>query len=598
MRKTVTENSARVIAKAGVALFFWAVFSAHAMSLGELQGNALIGQPLDLTIPIQVSQGDKLSEGCVRADIYYGDARQKAPRITTQATQLRLQTSTPVNEPVVTLQIHNFCGVSQIRNYVLLADLPPDFSASVATSTLTPAAQPTPPNAELAPTVVVLPQVSVASTPKASSATPRKPVSSAVKNIKSVKKQKTKAAPPKRTPEGKTASAQPVRSVLKLDPMEILSDRMDTLELNMPFVPAEDALLQSRQLAALQAEVKSMRELAVKNDSALLELQGQLQLAQSQQQLTTLFYVLIPVLLLGLASLLWLWQRQKKLTLAAQSWWQRPTSDDLSSLMDANAASLAASPGMTATLTDGTLTDMPTGKRPVQAVPVAAQTAEADPVVALAPLKINPESVQDIRQQAEFFVSLGQAHRAIEILNQHMAGAGVPNPLICMDLLELYQHANKTAEFDQLRDVCRQHFNVKLPDMAISQNEGLDLTHYPAVVTTLTRLWPGEQAQAYMDTCIFLNTGSKAKTAFDLAAFRDLLTLHAAAEELAASVTQRPNPQARQAGEAPDPLHALDVFLQRRLPGQKSETHRTESPEGNLPGLDLVLPHDTPPGKP
>jgi hypothetical protein len=77
MRKTATENSVRVIAKAGVALFSWAVFSAHAVSLGELQGNALIGQPLDLIVPVHASQGDELSEGCVRADIYYGEARQK-----------------------------------------------------------------------------------------------------------------------------------------------------------------------------------------------------------------------------------------------------------------------------------------------------------------------------------------------------------------------------------------------------------------------------------------------------------------------------------------------------------------------------------------
>lgn len=63
----------------GVLLLTGMVFIAHAMTLGELQGKALIGRALDLSVPVQASQGDELSEGCVRADIYYGDAQQKSP---------------------------------------------------------------------------------------------------------------------------------------------------------------------------------------------------------------------------------------------------------------------------------------------------------------------------------------------------------------------------------------------------------------------------------------------------------------------------------------------------------------------------------------
>ena len=281
-----------------------AVFTAHTMTLGELQGNALIGHSLDLNVPIQSTPGNELAEGCVRADILYGEARQKSPRITIQATQLRLQLSEPVNEPVVTVQIRTFCGASQIRNYVLLADLPTDFSASAAANTPAPtiAVQPDVSNAGLVPAMVVLPQSTVADTPKASLPAPRKSASSTVKTKKTVKKQKAKTATAKRTRDRKTASAQPVKSVLKLDPMEILSDRVGTLELNMPFAPAEDALLQSRQIAALQADVKSMHDLAVKNDSALLELRGQLKLAQSQPQLSPFLYGLIALLLLGVAG--------------------------------------------------------------------------------------------------------------------------------------------------------------------------------------------------------------------------------------------------------------------------------------------------------
>lgn len=517
MRKAVTKNSVRVIASLGVLLLTGMVFIAHAMTLGELQGKALIGRALDLSVPFQASQGDELSEGCVRADIYYGDAQQKSPRLTIQASQLRLQLAEPVNEPVVTVQLRTFCGASQIRNYVLLVDLPPDFSANVVANAPLPAAA-TPSDRTdpaLAPSQVVLAQGAVAKTPKTSLQGARKPGSSRGQVKKTVKKQTAKTVTAKR--KRKTGGVQPVKSVLKLDPMEILSDRMDNLELNMPFTPAEDALLQSRQIAALQADVKSMRDLTVKTDRTLLELRSQLELAQSQQQATTLLYGLIALLLLGVAGLIWLWRGQKKLTTAAQSWWQQPAADEPVAFLPSDVAAQA--------------------NNPAPKVPA--------PVVSVAPFKINPDVVQDIRQQADFFVSLGQADRAIQILSQHIANAELPNPLICMDLLGIYQLANQADEFDRLRNVCRQHFNVQLPDLATFGHPGRDLVSYPQVMTMLTRLWPGEQALSFIDSCIFLKIKSKLCPPLDLAAFRDLLTLHTVAEELATPTTPHIAPAVR-----------------------------------------------------
>lgn len=505
MRKAVTKNSVRAITNLGVALLTGAVFTAHAMTLGELQGQALMGRALDLSVPVRAGQGDELSEGCVRADIHYGDAPQKSPRLTIQASQLRLQLAEPVNEPVVTVQLRTFCGASQIRNYVLLVDLPPDFSANVVANAPLPAAT-TPldrTDPALAPAQVVLAQGAVAKTPKPSVQAKRKPGLSKGQAKKTVKKQTAKAVTAKR--KQKTGGVQPVKSVLKLDPMEILSDRMDNLELNMPFRPAEDALLQSRQIAALQADVKSMRDLAVKNDRTLLELRSQLELAQSQQQATTLLYGLIALLLLGVAGLLWLWRGQKKLTTAAQSWWQPPAADEPVAFLPSDVAAQASNPAP---------------KEPV-------------PVVSVAPFQINPDVVQDIRQQADFFVSLGQADRAIHILSLHIANVELPNPLICMDLLGIYQHANQADEFDRLRNVCRQHFNVQVPDLTRFGHPGRDLVSYPQVMTMLTHLWPGEQALSFIDSCLFLKVKSKLCPLLDLAAFRDLLTLHVVAEELA-----------------------------------------------------------------
>lgn len=519
IKKTVTKESVLATAKWGLVLLSGAIVAAQAMTLGELQGEALIGRSLDIRIPVQSGAEDALSEGCVRADVYYGEAQQAAPRITLQENRLRVQLAEPVNEPVVRVQLRTFCGASQIRSYVLLADLPPDFSANVAVNT-PPIAPPTTsevPGATLAPAAVVLPQAAPVRAAKPVRSVARKQASSVGKSKRIARKPPSTAT--KRPRDPKPAVVQQAKSVLKLDPLEILSDRMDNLELNMPFVPAEDALLQSRQIATLQAEVKSMRELTVKNDSALLALRSQLEQAQSRQMFTTVLYALIALLLAAVAGLAWLWHSQKKLTVAAQSWWQHASDEDLTAFLRPEVA--APAPKAVAVVT--------------KPLVVTEPEPEPEPAVTTAPSAINPESVQDLRQQAEFFISLGQDHRAIQILSQHVTAAERPNPLICMDLLSLYQQAHQAVEFNQLREVCGEHFNVHLPDLTDALQEGRDLASYPDVLATLTRLWPGDQARLFLDRCIFRKTATQAP--FDLAAFRELLSLHTLAEELALPVT-------------------------------------------------------------
>ena len=511
-----------IIARLAVAFMLGAVFAAPAMTLGELQGGALIGRPLDLRLPVQTSPGEQLSENCVRAEIHYGEAQQKSPRISIQANQLRLQVAEPVYEPVVKVQVRTTCAGSQIRSYVLLSDLPAEGVAPMASSapSSAEAVQSDRANSGTAPAAIVLPQRATTAMPKPGLTTPRKTPSALVKNKKSAKKPKAKAATTQRSRERKAVAGQSNKSVLKLDPTEVLSDRMDNLELNMPFKPAEDALQQGKQIEKLQAELKATRELAAKNDSSLVAVRSQLQQAQSQLQMTPYLYGLIALLFVGVAGLAWLWRGQKKITAA---WWQHAANEDLETSSQPDAQTPAHEIAAVGPLPS------PPNEAPAP--------SEPPPAVAVPPIKINTESVQDIRQQTDFFVSLGQNDRAIHILNQHIAASDLPNPLICMDLLALYHQAKQVAEFDRLREVCQQHFRVQVPDLDAFQHEGQSLVGYPDLLTSLTRLWPREPALVFMDNCIFLKDATKPQSRLDLAAFRDLLTLHVVAEELALPVT-------------------------------------------------------------
>ncbi|MEY4099224.1 MAG: hypothetical protein RL300_395, partial [Pseudomonadota bacterium] len=469
LRKSVATRSVHVIVRLAAAILLGAVSAVPAMTLGEIQGGTLIGRPLDLRLPVQTSPGEQLSENCVRAEIHYGEALQKVPRISIQNKQLRLQLAEPVDEPVVKVQVRTSCGGNQIRSYVLLADLPSDAATGQMPSTTAPAAAGQPDqtnNAGLAPATIVLPQRAAVAAAKPGSTAPRKTASALGKNKKTAKKPKARAATIQRARDRKPAATRSNKSVLKLDPTEVLSDRMDNLELNMPFKPAEDALQQGKQIEKLQAELKATRELAAKNDSSLITVRGQLQQAQSQLQMTPYLYGLIAALLLAVAGLAWLWRSQKKLTAA---WWQHASEQDLETFLQPDAPAQVPQPLAIEPLSP-TTADQPDQAAPItlqgQPVKASATSPSVPPAaVTVAPIKINTESVQDARQQADFFVSLGQNDRAIHILNQHLAASDLPNPLICMDLLGLHQQAGQGAEFERLRDVCHRHFRVQVPDL-------------------------------------------------------------------------------------------------------------------------------------
>lgn len=309
------------------------VLAAQALTLGDVQGDAWIGMPLDLRIAYRADPDGAIAAGCVSADIYYAEALQKAPRITVQSQTLRVQLPDVVTEPVVAIQIRSTCGASQMRRYVLLADLPPGISAPLVPLSTLPAdaARSDESSAAGATGAAASPQRAVAG-PSAAKTSAAKPKAKA-KAKKAAKAPKKKAVKPNVTRVAQKASPQPAKSMLKLDPLEILSDRMDTLGTTMLFAPTEDALLQSRQIASLQADLKAMQELAAKNDRSLLELRDQLQQAKGQQLPMVLIYGLIALVLLCLAGLAWLWQRQRKLTSLELAWWQHPSDDELAAAL-------------------------------------------------------------------------------------------------------------------------------------------------------------------------------------------------------------------------------------------------------------------------
>ncbi|MEY4268379.1 MAG: hypothetical protein RIS90_2914, partial [Pseudomonadota bacterium] len=147
----------------------------RALSLGPLQGSALIGRPLELTVQIQAEPGEDLAALCLEAEVYHADTRQdpRSVRIQTdpaQPTLVRISATGRVDEPVVTLLLRAGCAQKITRRYVLLADPPVE---PLAPSPAVPgpslpltaaAAAPPPPASAAAPNALAVP-AAVASAP-------------------------------------------------------------------------------------------------------------------------------------------------------------------------------------------------------------------------------------------------------------------------------------------------------------------------------------------------------------------------------------------------------------------------------------------------
>ena len=126
-RTTLTLALALLVATADVS----------ALTLGRVRGAALLGQSLEVSVPVQSDSEDELSVTCFAADVFYGDVRIESGLVTV-ATQpssagkmatVRVFSAAKVDEPVVTIYLKSVCVQKTSRRYVLLADIASDTQA-------------------------------------------------------------------------------------------------------------------------------------------------------------------------------------------------------------------------------------------------------------------------------------------------------------------------------------------------------------------------------------------------------------------------------------------------------------------------------------
>lgn len=94
-----------------------ATLSCASLTIGPVRRAAWIGQPLELSVPVQLEMGSGAVVLCAGADIFYADSQQDVGHVqvlqepTEQAdiVRLRVVSAAAVDEPVVTVNLRVGC---------------------------------------------------------------------------------------------------------------------------------------------------------------------------------------------------------------------------------------------------------------------------------------------------------------------------------------------------------------------------------------------------------------------------------------------------------------------------------------------------------
>ena len=577
-----------------------AVAQASALSLGSTQDPLHLGAPVNLVFPVQPDAGHTVASSCITAEVWMGDFALSSSQVTLIPlnNSVRVRTSAPVSEPLVTVKLKAGCTGAISRSYTFFADPPSSMAASVAPIDLSkiqvsaiPAAAAT--AAASAASVQSAPKRSRpakrATTPQASTPRPTAstaPIAAVGAAASELTKAETTEAPPQAaTPEtsAPTEKVDASQPRLRVEPIEGLdieslnapanSATSENADIAQParsttIDPSTQLILDANaaRLESMEKQLQALQTQLLNNRSEITSLQSQLLQAQNQE-LPMWVNMVLALLALAIAAIAWLLQRIKQERQRAQRTWADTV--------------LAADNSAQATTIDTHTAQAPQTSAPpteqaphLQPVAVTAPHTSATPVPPSPPTWSNTETptppslpeelyaefeqltsnkqadssiaevltaqaLFDIQEQAEFYASIGENDQAIEILQTHIAQHTSSSPLAYIELLQLLYRLSRTEAFEHVRQQFQANFNVKVPEFLGFSRKGQDLwTGYPDVLEKIEALWPTDDVQSLLRNLIVRQSKdpySAPDDRFDLSAFDDLLMLYNVAQTTPAS---------------------------------------------------------------
>jgi tetratricopeptide (TPR) repeat protein len=345
------------------------------------------------------------------------------------------------------------------------------------------------------------------------------------------KKTEEKSSQPAKPAVPQASAAKPTgtgKSRLRLDPVDTLSERIKSLETtNTAKNTLEEVARDNQKMQQLQADLRILLDQAVKNEASLAAMRERLEKAESNQVSLTIVYLLVALLLLCVAALVYFVSRQPRL--GAQDASTKPVKPQ--------SADAVNNPSQQAL--DGEAPYSQAGDIDVNLLDLDdASFGEmmGDKSVAMPTNKskhhnFNADTLVDIRQQADFLAKLGKVDEALEILEKGIHANPVESPMLYLDLLVIANNFSRKTDFRQFRAEFEKLFNATVPEFALFRDEGRKLDAYPALLEHINGQWDSPNVLDVIEACILRDPDATESDPFDLAAFRELVNMHAAATQ-------------------------------------------------------------------
>ena len=610
-----------------------------ALTLGATTKTTVeLGSPLDLIIQVQPDVGSTVQTSCLKAQIWMGDTLLPSGQVQLlpQDKGLRIRTATAVYEPLVKLQLSAGCAGSVTRSYTFFADPPGTLAASVRPIDLHKIQLPALAISSLSQPIVGAPASRLAKravNPQAIQEIVRETAAETVPVLSSTFQPVTK--PESSSEAGTPASAEhkdtrPTTEA-NIEPTLPTSDEATDLALN-----ASDKRLEvlEQQLLYLQSQLTEQR-------THIRSLENQL-LLSAHWPVPGWVYALIALCTAALAATvaLLLYVRKQRDSHQTPLTADEPDLFDHEDLNRGSEPALPVIPPMLApaqqpaeaistsqtqptststaaakTSTDEELTPdqliMPIASAPLENLSAyAATTSNATATrVDLAHI-LTSQAMFSVREQADFFASIGENDQAIAILETHIAENQASSPLAYIELLHLLYRLGRTDAFEHVREQFQNHFNVRVPGFLGFSRKGHDLwSAHPDVLAKIESIWPTDAVESLLRSLILRHTDAEhaqAQNQFDLAALDDLLVLYDLAQNTDAANRGVTNGRQRTTPlEAPLPVMDLKPtkespqgpgFLAQ--PYASSPLNNDEHATLNLSATDLELLNAAPAQKP
>jgi hypothetical protein len=548
-----------------------------ALTLGRVRGGAILGQALDVSMVVQFAADEDVAAVCFTANVSYGESPLESSRITvnTQAGQqpntqlVHITSRATVDEAVVTVNLVADCAARASRRYVLLADVVSESGGPLLNALAQVVKPPVYTSASAFAVPANLTSASVA--PILAAKKRPKPTVVAKKLANDPFLKAVKASTGAGESE-RDSSAQPNQQA-NTAALEDLQRRVDAIAQVQAGSSVADTSLNGNaqaQAQALEFNIQQLQMVTAKNQKSLQTLALALESAESRNDGHVLLIVLGALLATCLSALAFAYVRLRRAGSDAMPWWSANSERAEKARPDDRPDALAAAqvqhdrstqpsplagaelpatrqPALNSYTTEAAAlhgTDLgkgntvsmgpllTTASAPVTALRQVPHRVDGAPTSPGSLKAINTREMLDVRQQAEFFMALGQHDEAVRLLESNITGSEDANPLVFLDLLKIFHTLSRRAEFEHYREEFNHQFTGRVPAYSSFLDEGNGLEAYDDICQQIVVLWPTEYTIDFIEQCLVRVPEDDPEQGIDLQAYKDLLLLYGVLKRL------------------------------------------------------------------